>query len=516
MAVCIYSEGKWQSLAGKKISKDGEWKSLGDFDRMKIGDSWHRLGFAEIDTNTVEVPPVMQFRNGAEPTDGTKWYVTPNGSGDLSGSSWENAASTDTLRLVAANAVSGDSIYFSEGVYSFSQAISLPSDVTLYGGFGVDDLTWESRNGFTHQTRITDTNLKNITLLDGFVMSNMEPPEYNAIKNCILTDCDNVHLQGVRVLYDTVIGGNLTENCLFRHCTCDSDSSSVETSGLWQHANLVFGRDCFFSDCEFTSFATVFLAAASNGVTYVTRCFFKNCQFYKCYFDRQCVVDVREVNNPAYTSDFSLPELNCTFVQCVFKDYYTNNEPGKTSCFIGNCFFADSRFEDIVHLERSTIINSKSEYSFYVHTSCCINSEIGVLSKATASTFVNSVTKSTTSGLSSVSWNSGIVFPDTYSASSDYTSEGITLGNDNLLAKFTDTGYYPARGVQSLGGCPCPFDDPDGYAAYVASFGDWHPLPDSVLVGRGKSIGGTDLDGVTRPDYYPTIGCYEPRPQETE
>ena len=66
-----------------------------------------------------------------------------------------------------------------------------------------------------------------------------------------------------------------------------------------------------------------------------------------------------------------------------------------------------------------------------------------------------------------------------------------------------------------MGGCPCPFDDPDGYEAYVASFGDWHPLSDSVLVGRGGNVEGTDLDGVTRPNPA-TIGAYEPRPQDTE
>jgi hypothetical protein len=202
----------------------------------------------------------------------------------------------------------------------------------------------------------------------------------------------------------------------------------------------------------------------------------------------------------------------------VFKDFYTQPEKYTVSCSIGDCVFVDSRFEDKVYLKRSTIINSNSEYNFYVNTSCCINSEIGGLSFSEASTFVNSVTKSTTlSGRNSVSWNSGVVFSNTYSASSDYTSDGITLGNDNLLAKFTDTGYYPARGVQSLGGCPCSFDDPDGYAAYVASFGDWHPLPDSVLVGKGTYISSEslDLDEVTRPDP-PTIGAYEPRPQETE
>ena len=90
----------------------------------------------------------------------------------------------------------------------------------------------------------------------------------------------------------------------------------------------------------------------------------------------------------------------------------------------------------------------------------------------------------------------------------------ITLGYDNTIARFTATGYFPARGVQDVGKCPNPATDRAGFDAYIAAFGDWRPLSNSFLVGHGYTIPDitTDLDGVARPDP-PTIGAYEPKPE---
>ena len=118
-----------------------------------------------------------------------------------------------------------------------------------------------------------------------------------------------------------------------------------------------------------------------------------------------------------------------------------------------------------------------------------------------------------------LSWNNTGTEFSSYSslttcAGSTYNAAlALTLGTDNSIARFTNTGYYPAQGVQDVGDCPNPITDPDGYAAYLAAFGDWHPLSNSFLVGRGTADSNvtTDADGVTRPDP-PTIGAYEPVP----
>lgn len=93
----------------------------------------------------------------------------------------------------------------------------------------------------------------------------------------------------------------------------------------------------------------------------------------------------------------------------------------------------------------------------------------------------------------------------------------LTLGTDNTIARFTNTGFAPAKGVQDVGDCPSPIDDPDGYAEWLAAFGDWHPASNSFLLGAGTADSSvtTDADGVTRPDP-PSIGAYEAKPaQET-
>jgi hypothetical protein len=91
------------------------------------------------------------------------------------------------------------------------------------------------------------------------------------------------------------------------------------------------------------------------------------------------------------------------------------------------------------------------------------------------------------------------------------------LGTDNTIARFTNTGFAPAKGVQDVGDCPSPIDDPTGYSEWLAAFGDWHPAADSFLLGAGTEDSSvtTDADGVTRPDP-PSIGTYEAKPaQET-
>lgn len=99
----------------------------------------------------------------------------------------------------------------------------------------------------------------------------------------------------------------------------------------------------------------------------------------------------------------------------------------------------------------------------------------------------------------------------------------LTLGNDNTIARFVNTGFAPAQGFQKLEDCPNPIDDPEGYESWISQFGDWHPAANSFLLGIGtanpyligagidNSSDDIDADGVTRPDP-PSIGAYEAYP----
>lgn len=96
-------------------------------------------------------------------------------------------------------------------------------------------------------------------------------------------------------------------------------------------------------------------------------------------------------------------------------------------------------------------------------------------------------------------------------------SHDVSLGSDNSLTKFSNTGYYPQMGLVDVGYRPSIVDDPQGFTDYVNAFGNWRPLASSVLAGKGYDMSTltTDLDGVTRPDP-PTIGAYEAVPEVTE
>lgn len=163
---------------------------------------------------------------------------------------------------------------------------------------------------------------------------------------------------------------------------------------------------------------------------------------------------------------------------------------------------------------RLVILNSTVGAIDKLTTSLIVNCALGTTSSVSGATIVNS-TATVSSGSSCVFWNNNGTIPGETNAQTVFDSKNaLTLGDDNSIARFVNTGYYPAIGVQDVGECPDPLNDPDGFSAYVSIFGDWHPRSDSFLVGKGvyDSASSTDLDGVTRPDP-PTIGAYEPRPE---
>jgi hypothetical protein len=205
----------------------------------------------------------------------------------------------------------------------------------------------------------------------------------------------------------------------------------------------------------------------------------------------------------------------CTIVKCSL-----------TSCeWLGSCAVVNCTVGGVNIIELSRIVNSDvavnridAYHQPEAKTSLVLNSVVtGDALAADYCTIVNSVAD-ITSGGNNVFWNNnGTCVADGNAQSAYDSSNVLTLGTNNEITRFVGTGYAPAIGVQDVGECPDPITDNEGYAEYVASFGDWHPQADSFLIGKGiyKSSFKTDLDGVTRPNP-PTIGAYEPRPQETE
>ena len=171
MPVFVYKNGKWRTLAGKKIAKDGAWKQPGDDAKFYLGGVGHKLGYGALSPaslpaipeipETPEMPGIpavdpLSFVPSTQPATGTAWYITPNGNGDMDGTSWANAAEMGVIHAIMLMASSGDYICFAEGDYSIDYTITLKSGVSLYGGFTqASEYAWASRDVFSNPTKFT-------------------------------------------------------------------------------------------------------------------------------------------------------------------------------------------------------------------------------------------------------------------------------------------------------------------------------------------------------------------------
>ena len=89
----------------------------------------------------------------------------------------------------------------------------------------------------------------------------------------------------------------------------------------------------------------------------------------------------------------------------------------------------------------------------------------------------------------------------------------VNLGPTTMNTEFVNKGFTPSTGIQDVGECPDPDENPNGYNEWMSQFGDWHPKEGSLLFnprfkGTYDESITTDLDGNTRNDP-PTLGCYE-------
>jgi len=216
---------------------------------------------------------------------------------------------------------------------------------------------------------------------------------------------------------------------------------------------------------------------------------------------------------------------NCTAINCSARSAGGSGIVGGVkakNCSAINCLVSGVSFASIygsadnsVAVNCTTVCSNESSMIFSQAGMCntAVNCSADIVFNGTLDT----------SNTNNLAWNNqGAEFAADLScrhcAGTTYSAKlAVTLGPDNSIARFTNTGYYPACGVQTISDCPSPIDDPTGYADYLAAFGDWHPLANSFLVGAGMTILGvtTDAGGVIRPDP-PAIGAYEPVPVQTE
>ena len=687
MSVTVYKALKHRILAGKKIYLNNDWKTIPANAKMWLNGAWHKIGFSGSQNSAViptppEIPDVpaqsLTHENGTEPSTGTIWYITPNGVGNMDGSSWENAAPISMIHVILLSCSSGDSVYLSEGDYTIDRTIVLPASVNLYGGFDAASPVWSTRNGFTKQTVFTGNGTFGWMdgsaaiagqIVDGFVIKNYNSTitSKGTLRNSIVIggtadipiayNCvfDSANVSASKITYCNIFSGDLTisgstadhvnvygtseavktatltnatvSNSLFYYCSLTAKSAS--------YCDVFYGSRCSISDTAnhvnvygtkskkvSTSISTAQYCTALNCSAYnyifrtatnctainctnhifgdnatnctaincsagygaifsynATNCTALNCTSQECIFGLtnnyivtnctaiNCICNsIASTTNGASSFIFNCDASNCTAVNCTCNSINNNNYSGTsaisyifsynaTNCTAVNCA-CDSRRKTTTSLsstgaysiifyrnsvnctavnctatsDNNSLYNSSDAYSrsfiFYEDSTNCTAVNCAITATASGSNLrvSNAIFNAEQYLLKKncISWNnSGTEFNDysyiTTCAGSTYNAAlKLVLGTNNSIARFTNTGYYPAQGVQDVGDCPSPIDDPTGYATYIASFGDWHPAANSFLIGKGTADSSvtTDLDNVNRPNP-PTIGAYEPRPAST-
>ena len=522
MSAFVYANGQYHLLAGNKIVKDAALLDMKSTDKIIVSGQAYNLGAGTTDEET----PNIIHDNGNEPVTGTKWYVTPDGAGSIDGSSWANAAPASQVHAILLSCASGDSVYFSEGNYTTDRIITLPSGVSLFGGFPSENPLWETRDAFTHPTKWTASHsgawlasTSNVTgqLVDGFTLINYVGTT---------EDGENLIFRNMTISGGRFSTGGEIKNSYFLDTTNTILVNAVKCifNQCKSSGSLVYGpvSECVAIGCEIgnTTSApildTIFGNYAEKCICIRCKCVSNNRNFFGDYASNCTAINC--ISTKSYTSKiFGSNSTNCTaincvspgYIQCIFGSNSTNCTAincgsllgifgsNSTNCTAINCIVVTENFNIFDSMAKNcSAFNCKADIIFkqeYTHIKNCL------------------------------SWNNdGTEFShpedSTTCAGSTYNSAlTLTLGTDNSIARFTNTGFAPAKGVQDVGDCPSPLDDPDGYAEWLSAFGDWHPAADSFLLGAGTADSSvtTDADGVTRPDP-PAIGAYEAKPtQET-
>ena len=480
MAAYVYANGQYHSLAGNKIVKDGALLDMKAADKIIVNGKAYNLGFGAGTPGTPSVPDAPECNithdNGTEPTTGNVFYITPDGAGSMDGSSWANAASGSMIHVILLSCASGDRVYFAEGDYTADRTLTLPSGVSLFGGFTAENPTWATRDAFAHPTVWTASHTGawleskayiSGQLVDGFTLVNYA----DTVSDAVIVTFRNGFVSG-----GTFTWGGTVENSKITVATLDVRMAS----GCWISGGTVTAtntEDCIVIGASSTvenALRTDFYFGATSvtNSANTVNVYGKEAAPVTVYLYKPsgCKVVYGKNGNINYIFGGSTI-TNCTAVNCT-----------STGTSNGYIFYGSDRT-----IKNCTAVNcTGTRYIFYVYGSTIKNC---------------------------LSWNnSGTEFAGTKTtcAGSVYDADlALVLGTDNSISRFTNTGFAPAQGVQDVGDCPSPIDDQDGYAEWLTAFGDWHPAANSFLLGAGTADSSvtTDADGVTRPDP-PSIGAY--------
>lgn len=309
MSVTVYKALKHRILAGKKIYQNNSWKTIPGNAKIWLNGTWHKIGSGAAE-NAVSIPEdpeqSVTHENGTEPSSGTIWYITPEGAGNMDGSSWANAASGSMIHAILLSVSNGDSVYFSEGDYTTDRTIVLPAGVNLYGGFDADTPAWSTRNGFTKQTVFTGNNA--FCWMDGYAATAGQVVDGFVIKN----------------YYGTITGSNATlRNSIVNlgtaslpkasHCVFISANANVSQA---DYCNFFYGNTAISVSADHVCvYGRTNLSKVTTSIELAQYCTAVNCSATGDLFGDNAT-DCTAVNCSADGDLFGDVATNCTATYC--------------------------------------------------------------------------------------------------------------------------------------------------------------------------------------------------------
>jgi hypothetical protein len=132
---------------------------------------------------------------------GTRLYVDPSATGSEHGDAWATALHSVAAATVFARDLGIPEIWVARGVYP--EAISIPANTALYGGFAGGENTLAGR-----------LPLVNLTVLDGGAMASGDLVLVEGVSNTLLDGFVIMRAPDAAVLFRDADGSNRMENCL--------------------------------------------------------------------------------------------------------------------------------------------------------------------------------------------------------------------------------------------------------------------------------------------------------------
>ena len=481
--------------------------------------------------NTIE-PTVANrsFSIGTEPIGGTVWYVKPDGTGERTGTSWDNAVATRQEAISLAN--TGDRIYVWEGTYLLNSIQTYKAGVSEYYGFNGSG-SWETRHPFLHPSKhdfqFSSNNFNNtsVTFLDDQTIDGLWVQNVLSVSGLYLsarTHLDNCVIYNCNIITSVIGGGIYIGASGSMHNCIVSNSGSMSHGGGVYATAYVSISDCIFINCYSTSGSGGGLYATVG--TIVTNSVFNNCTAaagggiyatVNSMIDKGLFVNCKAGNNGggAYVIT-GVGVSNCILFNC------TGGVGGglsvATNCYAYNCVVSNCTATGGSGSGGGGIHTNNAAYICNCTVTNCNAATAGDNYLLNGGLFYNNISWGGNIYLALANYSYKI-----YNCASNFALTGITNWHTNAdIQNFITLTEFPfiKNGI-------FPFDTTGSYSQSLPrsieaiSFVDQLILPNkpdehlpgtSPLIGAGYYEAGVtpdlDADGTVRP-LPPSIGAYE-------